>query len=379
MGNIVTYAENTLTRIKDSEFTPVDSLILSWISYFNFPSEIPALYSFEGIRFAELFRAEYFAELFRDNWNSESSRRLFTAMAASPRFRDIRVMGFTERREALTEKQFAAISFQINDDLAYVAFRGTDATLIGWKEDFNMAFQYPVPSQVDAAQYLEHAASNLTGELRVGGHSKGGNLAVYAAAAQSDSIKQRITRVYSHDGPGFIESVLESDEFMSIASKIDKTVPQSSLIGMLLEQQENYRIVKSTGFSIWQHDPLSWVVENGAFLPISELTSNARYLDRTLNQWVSSMSREDRERFVDLLFSLIDTDNITTTSELTSDWQRNLQSAARTASGMDGDAKEFLGKTVASLVGMIIRNFPELWHSKRNVTAHAELPSDSDR
>ena len=102
MGNIVTYAENTLTRIKDSEFTPVDSLILSWISYFNFPSEIPALYSFEGIRFAELFRAEYFAELFRDNWNSESSRRLFTAMAASPRFRDIRVMGFTERRETMT-------------------------------------------------------------------------------------------------------------------------------------------------------------------------------------------------------------------------------------------------------------------------------------
>lgn len=141
-----------------------------------------------------------------------------TALAASPRFRNIQMLGYTEQFDAAEEKQFAAVCFQITPDLCYIAFRGTDSTLVGWKEDFNMAFKCPVPSQKTAVRYLTDAARHCRGKILVGGHSKGGNLAVYAAVKCSEDIQKRIERVYSHDGPGF-----------------------------------------------WQHGPFSWIVDNGSF------------------------------------------------------------------------------------------------------------------
>ncbi len=360
MDNIVSYAEKTLSETDTLPFSSVDSLILSWLSYFRFPDSLSEIHDWRGVRISNLFRAEYFDDLFRRNWDPESSKRLLTAMAASPRFRNIRVMGYTEKRDAISEKQFSAISLQITDDLCYIAFRGTDSTLIGWKEDFNMAFQYPVPAQTDAADYLADAALHCTGNIMVGGHSKGGNLAVYAAANSADTVKRRISAIYSHDGPGFLSSVLESPQFTEISDRIDKTVPQSSLIGMLLEQQENYKIVKSTRFSVWQHDPFSWVVDGSSFSSVPALTSDAKYLDHVLNQWLCSLSREERERFIDLLFSLVDMENIETTAQLKAQWQKNIQIALRTASGMSPETKEFAIRTLKALFSLSIKSFPEL-------------------
>lgn len=364
MDNIVSYAEKTLNSFADQPFSSVDSLILSWVSYFRFPEAMAEIRTWNGIRLAELFQAEHFAELFRNNWDPASSRSLLTAMAASPRFRNIRVMGYTERRDAAAEKQFAAVSFQISEDLCYIAFRGTDSTLIGWKEDFNMAFQYPVPAQADAALYLEEAAEHCSGTILVGGHSKGGNLAVYAAANSTEPFRGRIGAVYSHDGPGFLDSVLKSEAFTSISAKINKTVPQSSLIGMLLEHQESFQIVKSTRFSVWQHDPFSWVIEDDHFSFVSDLTSDAKYLDHVLNQWLTSLTREERERFVDLLFSLVDTDNIETTAQLRAQWQKNIPLALHAASNLDSETKEFAGRAIKALLSLSVKSFPEIWKAQ---------------
>ena len=359
MDNIISYAEKTLATFQKLPFSAVDSLILSQFSYFRFPKTVPLIREWgAGVRIADLFRAEYFDEMFRYNWDADSSRRLFTAMAASPRFRDIRVFGYTEHRDRETEKQFAAVSFKMPDNMYYIAFRGTDSTLIGWKEDFNMAFQYPVPAQADAVRYLKKSALQCRGEIRVGGHSKGGNLAVFAAANSDENLKKRIFAIYSHDGPGFLSTVLESEKFKSVSDKINKTVPQSSLIGMLLEQQENYKIVKSNRFSVWQHDPFSWLVENGGFVPVSELTSGAKYLDGVLNDWVAALSVEEREKFVDLLFSLVDMENVKTTAELKAQWQKNIPLALRTVSGFDKQTKEFASKTVKALFSL---GWHEIW------------------
>ena len=194
-----------------------------------------------------------------------------------------------------------------------------------------MAFQCPVPAQISAAAYLSEAAAHCGGELLVGGHSKGGNLAVYAAAFCGGQVKRRINSVYSHDGPGFLPSVLESAEFAEISARVDKTVPQSSLIGMLLEHQENYRVIKSNGFSVWQHDPFSWAVESGGFSPVPGLTSNARYFDRVLNEWVAALTAAEREQLVELLFGLVDTENVQTTSQLRAEWKQSLPTAFRAA------------------------------------------------
>lgn len=362
MDNIVTYAETELAPFGQRPFSAVDSLVLSRFAYFRLPAAAKDARGWEGMRIAELFRADYYAELFRYNYDPESAKRLLTALAANPRFRDIRVCGYVEQTDPATEKQFAAMCFLLGGAV-YVAFRGTDSTLVGWKEDFNMAFQCPVPAQISAAAYLSEAAAHCGGELLVGGHSKGGNLAVYAAAFCGGHVKRRINSVYSHDGPGFLPSVLESAEFAEISARVDKTVPQSSLIGMLLEHQENYRVIKSNGFSVWQHDPFSWAVESGGFSPVPGLTSNARYFDRVLNEWVAALTAAEREQLVELLFGLVDTENVQTTSQLRAEWKQSLPTAFRAASGMSREDRDFITRIAKALVSLCVRNFPEIWHS----------------
>ena len=360
MRNMITYAEETLACFDRLPFNRVDSLILSWAAYLRLPEEHLEAHDWRGVRLGELLRAEDFGCLFQRHWNVGSSRRLFTALAASPRFRDIRVMGYTQQTDPEQEKQFSAMTFQLNGDMGYVAFRGTDSTLVGWKEDFNMAFQYPVPSQEEAERYLAQAAKHCKGELRVGGHSKGGNLAVYAAAHSAGEVQERIARVYSHDGPGFLGAVLRSGEFQAVTAKIDKTLPQSSLVGMLLEQQEKFRIVKSDRAGFWQHDPFSWLVEGNDFCFLEELTPDAQYMDKTLNRWIGSLTTAERERFVDSLYGLVDAAHIETLAQLRAEWQESVPAILRAASQLDPDTKEFLFQTGKALVSLAVKNFPEM-------------------
>lgn len=356
MKNIVSYAEENFDLMTEREFGPVDSLILSWAAYLHWPKALSRVHRFEGMRLLELFRAEYFDEIFQGMWDMEQSRRLFTALAANPRFRNIFVMGYTQQFDARIEKQFCGVCFRVLPDVCYIAFRGTDSTFVGWKEDFNMAFQYPVPSQIAAANYLAEAAGHCTGKLIVGGHSKGGNLAVYSAANCETSVQSRIERVYSHDGPGFLSEVLASPQFQAISPKLHKTLPQSSLVGMLLEQQENYRIIKSDKVSLWQHDPFSWVVHGTDFHTIDHLTADAKFWDRTLNAWILSLTPPQRERFVDALYGLFETNEISTLADFREDWIQNVPAIARTFSRLDGDTRVFLIRTVKALVALGVKN-----------------------
>lgn len=361
MNNIVTYAEKMLDSFSSRTFGTVDSLILSWLSYMHPPSDMPELFDWQGVRLAELFRAECFDKMFCNIFNQQSSKRLLTAVSANPRFRDIRVKGFTEQTDAEQEKQFAAVSFQINDDLCYVAFRGTDCTLIGWKEDFNMAFQYPVPSQEEASRYLAEAAVHSTGEIRIGGHSKGGNLAAYSAAHNFDALQDRIVKIYSHDSPGFMGPALQSKEFIAIRHILEKTLPQSSIVGMLLEQHGDFNIVKSSRFSFWQHDPFSWVMEEDNFHYVDRLAIGARYLDKTLNGWIQSHSPTERERFIDSLYDLVDIDNVTTFAQLRSGWQENIPAIINAAAHVDADTRNYIVRALGKLVLLCIKNLPEIF------------------
>lgn len=366
MKNIVSYAEDNLDTLTARPFGGVDSLILSWVSYMHFPLNVPSLHNWVGVPLKDLFRAEYFPQLFQGVWDKENSRRLFTALAASPRFRDIQVMGFTEQMDPGQEKQFAAVAFQLTPDLCYVAFRGTDSSLVGWKEDFNMAFQHPVPSQTEAARYLTKAASHCAGEILVGGHSKGGNLAVYSAAAVSPQIQARIRKVYSHDGPGFLETFLQSPGFLAIEPKIEKTLPQSSIVGLLLDHREDCQVVRSNRLSFLQHDPFSWVVEGTAF-SYDQLTADAKYWDRTLDDWLRRLSEEERERFVESLYSILTSVDIADFAEFRAGWQKNLPALMHAAANLDPDTRIFLFRVIKELASVSLRNFPEFFRDHPNL------------
>lgn len=368
MKNIVSYAEENLDSLAARPFCGVDSLILSWLSYYHLPPEVPSLHNWVGIPLRDLFRAETFPRLFRGVWDKENSRRLLTALAASPRFRDIRVMGFTEQTDPGREKQFAALTVRLAPNLTYVAFRGTDNSLVGWKEDFNMAFRHPVPSQTEAARYLADAAAHCPGDLLVGGHSKGGNLAVYAAATVSPQIQARIRKVYSHDGPGFLETFLQSLGFLAIASKIEKTLPQSSIVGLLLDHREDCQVVRSSRLSFLQHDPFSWVLE-GTDFSYDQLTADAKYWDRTLDDWLRRLSEEERERFVEALYSILTSVDITDFAQFRDGWQKNLPALMHAAANLDPDTRTFLFRIIRELASVGLHNFPEFFRAHPNLPA----------
>ena len=356
MKNIITYTQENFDCFETLPFNSVDSLVLSSAAYIHFPDVLPEVTGWKGIRLQELYCAEHFEEMFHNIPLLEDTKQLFSALAASPRFRNIRVMGYTEQFDLMTEKQFSATTFQIQPYLYYVAFRGTDSTLVGWKEDFNMAFKCPVPSQEEAVRYIEKAAIYCPGNILTGGHSKGGNLAVYAAAMCRENIQERIAKVYSHDGPGFLETTLKSDEFQKISSRIEKTLPQSSVIGMMLEHRENFNVVKSNSLGLLQHDQFTWEVEENQFIPLDHLTKNARFTDKTLTDWLHHLTEEERERFVDALYGVLNANQLTSIDDFKADWQTAIPATFQAISQLDGDTKKFILHTLKKLASLGIKN-----------------------
>ncbi len=267
---------------------------------------------------------------------SENNTKMLNAILDSERYSGVEMLYYMSHFDAKSEAQFAAVTFRIGKSSYYVAFRGTDNTLVGWKEDLNMSFACPVPAQGEAVRYLDSLGRKLgvlpalakdSGKLPavwdgnarfiVGGHSKGGNLAVYSSAFCDEALQKKIDLVYNFDGPGFNPSVLGSGGYKRICERIRTFVPQSSIVGMLLEHEEKYTIVRSTNNNIWQHDTYSWEVERSGFREIESVTNGSRFLDYTFKAWMTSLDPARRERFVDAVYRVLLDTNATTLKELT--------------------------------------------------------------
>ena len=371
MSNIVDYARHALESFDKKPMNEVDSLVLSWFAYLRLPQTFDAVRQWDGLPLRDLFYAEHFDEMLSDTWDEQNSVSLLSAMAASPRFRDARVMGYTEKLDAEQQKQFAAVTLQLNPDLAYIAFRGTDSTIVGWKEDFNLAFTCPVPAQEEAVRYATLAAEHVSGELVLGGHSKGGNLAVYAAAKSPEEVRSRFVRAYSHDGPGFMDEVLNDPDFVRVADIIDKTLPRSSVVGLLLESHDEFSIVQSTAALVMQHDPFTWETAGDAFERAENLNANAVYFDSTLSDWLRGMTVEQREELFETVYNLLveiakeDGDDLAslTTSQLYEKLAKNRALLKEAMSGLDKPTHDMLISAAKKLLSSGTRNVPELFRA----------------
>ena len=214
------------------------------------------------------------------------------------------------------ETQFSAITFILDDGTLFLAFRGTDETIIGWKEDFNMAFLSPVPGQEYSVKYVNMVTGWLHQPFYIGGHSKGGNLAVYAAMNAPEPVQRRVTAVYSLDGPGFPSQIVGSDPYRSVMPLIVKIVPDSSIVGMILETPEPMRVVRSDQKGVMQHLTFSWQVSGNDFEYLPQVSPSSQLFNRSLNGWLESLSTEDRERAVDALFSVLRSSHADSISDL---------------------------------------------------------------
>ena len=348
-GTFLTYVQTQLDGFDARPLCLVDSLVLSWLAYFRLTPALDSARTDEGIALHELMRAEDFDEMFGTSFDADGSRELLFAVCASPRFRSVRLTRLRFKTDADAEEQFAAMTFLLPTGEAYLAFRGTDSTLVGWKEDFNMASSCPVPAQEEARAYVERVASSVAGPLYLGGHSKGGNLAVYAAATVPRAVQDRVLAAFSHDGPGFPPAFLEGEGYRRVRGRVAKMVPKSSVIGLIMDDGADVRVVESSGVSILQHNPFLWEVEGRDFVYADGLTASARYLSSTIESWMNRFEPEERRRFIDTLFDVLGATGAERFADIRGDWRTSVPAMREAVDALDPEQRECVGEVVRAL------------------------------
>lgn len=345
--------------LEKSEFNEIDSLILSRFSYFPFDTIIKENEVLTIKELNERFQKEDVNNL-PILWKDDVD--LFPLMGESKRFGEMLATKYINKIDVEQEKQFSAITILMPDDTLYVSYRGTDDTIVGWKEDFNMSFKSHTASQISAKKYLENIAQEYPNKrIRVGGHSKGGNIAVYASTFVSNEVKNRIINVYNNDGPGFCEDVIESPEYQEIVKKVHTYIPQLSVIGRLMNHKEKYTVVKSTQKGIMQHDLYSWQLLGNKFITLKELTNSSEFIDKTIKGWLENIKPDKREQVIDVVFEILNTTDAQTIKDLKSNWFMNAKTILSTYKNIDRDTKEMIWQTLNALFKIAKNNiFEEL-------------------
>lgn len=328
----------------------VDSLALCQLCYLKFDGMVSGLSEDKDfVSMRQVADHEDYEHLFADERFARDNRALFEAMLESARFGGMRMNYYADVVETDRETQFSAITFLLEDQTIYIACRGTDETIVGWKEDFNMAFLFPVPGQEHCLDYVCRVAGRIPGTFYLGGHSKGGNFAVYAAMMCPEQVRERILKVYSMDGPGFRPEIREKCGYEKIADRIVKILPHSSVIGMLFETDTRYRVVESRSFGLLQHDPYTWLVEDDNFVYVDDLYEIRRFTDSTINEWILSLNEEQLRTFVDTLYQVVSASQAENLIDFTADWHKNMNVVIMALREVDEDTVRVLKTVVRAL------------------------------
>lgn len=375
MANILDYlAWRGDISFKEDPFNEVDNLVLSWLAYVHLDGILPTGVCNVSVTIAEaakrFFEIYDLEEKLKEYSLTRTSALLFHKMMDCPRFANMRILNYVNHISVELQQQFSAMTIEIGEGLLYVAFRGTDDTIVGWREDFNMSFLPSVPSQLEAVEYLNASVRDRSERLVLGGHSKGGNLAVYAAIHCDPQIKSKILRVFNNDGPGFLSEVLQSDEYQEMLPRITTIVPESSIIGMLLGHEEEYEIVRSSQRGIMQHDAGTWEVERNGFVYLDSLSNSSKFFDKSIKEWVYQMDEEQRKLFVDGLFQMLEASGAKTTGELYTLGFKNVTGAVKAFTGMDTDMKQkmlLIGRYLFNIIKQNLRT-----ERKKVITAWIE-------
>lgn len=367
MGTILEYLKKYGDySLAKKPFCDVDSLVLSQLSYLKFDGIVPGPEEHgASVSLKEIASHPDYDRLYADERYRKDNTALFTGVLNSRRFGEIRLWNYVNLIDPEQESQFSAVVCGFPGGLAYVVFRGTDETIVGWKEDLNLAFSEPVPGQLHSVPYLEQAARTIDGGFYVGGHSKGGNLAVYASMHCSAAVRERIERIYDHDGPGFRPEIRKQGAWQEIEGRIHKTVPRSSLVGMLLYIDGDYRVVESKTLGIAQHNPYSWRVKDGDFCFADEIRPGRKFVDQTLNEWILSLDQEQMRIFVDTLYGVVQASETDNLIDFTAHWFQSLHKIGKAIGEVDEETAGVVLQIMRALFEMLSLHAKEQAQSKR--------------
>ena len=310
----------------------------------------------EAVYLYEIADTMDYEKVFMDERYRKDNIELFEAMVDSKRFRRMRMNCFSDITSVLAETQFTALTVFLEDGPTVVIYRGTDETMVGWKEDFNMCFKEPVTGQTLSAMYLQQVSGMFEGDFIVTGHSKGGNFAIYASMNVEDKIQNRIEKVYSFDSPGFRPEILESVDFNKIEDRIIKYLPHSSIFGMLMQSEENYQVVECFSIGVLQHNPYNWQVAGNEFKKVDKLHRRSVFFNETYNEWLYSLSDEELHAYSEIWYHIMQEANITTMLDFTKEPGKALTNLIDAIRETDDKTKEMAKELAHGLMEVAREN-----------------------
>lgn len=371
MSHIVSYIKRQQDKtFQDEAFNEVDALVLAQFIYLKLDGLVPTISEKkEAVYLYDLADHLDYDKVFADERYRKDNVELFNAMAESKRFRRMRMNYFSDITSVLAETQFSAMTVFLEDGPVVIIYRGTDETMVGWKEDFNMSFKEPVTGQSLSALYLQQVSELVEGKYTVLGHSKGGNFAVYASMNVEEKIQNRIEKVYSFDSPGFRPEILESVDFNRIKDRIIKFLPHSSIFGMLLQSKEDFQVVECFSIGILQHNPYNWQVSGNEFKKLDKLDRGSVFLSETYNEWLYGLTDEELHAYSEIWYQIMQEANITTMLEFAKEPGKSLIHLIDAIRETDDKTKEMakeLAKSLAEVAKENIRYYAKKYIKKRS-------------
>lgn len=376
MGNIMDYISwrGDLT-FAQSPFNEVDNLILACLSYVNL-DRIPAVTRQKGIELKKLVKEfkklHTIKELEADKSFIRLAPFMMFEMAESVRFGNCVIRNYVNEIVTEAEQQFSAVEIVLDDGTSYISFRGTDDTIIGWKEDFNLSTGV-VPAQERAVEYMQRISDKASGMLRVGGHSKGGNLAIYGSV-MCKSVHDKILEIYSNDGPGFSKEFQESPETAEMMPKIIRIIPEYSIIGTLLEHEKQPIIVASTSRGLLQHDGFSWEVQGPGLVRRDSLNKTALRFIEILHKWIDGMDMEQKRLLIEDLFATLQASGYENLSEVQSGGIKSLAAMVKRLDKFAPESRGMMQELLTAICGGWLEQLQE--HTKDKLSAIPQSFSD---
>ena len=336
------------------EINEIDLGIFSILSYNDYLEELIIEENYKSLTIKEIVKIMADKNLmFLEKGNPQFKIQcldLLSLISTKKRYQDIRVFAYSNNFEIENDLQFAAISFLLPTGDIVISYRGTDASLIGWKEDFMMSFKKSVGAQDCGKQYLDKIASITDNKLILVGHSKGGNIALYSALMSTSEIHKRIKMVYSFDGPGFNEKTLQTFEESDIKDKMKTLVPQGSVIGILMQHEEPIEIIYSNkGNGATQHMIFSWEVKIDTFRRHEKRETTSLIFDKSIRNWLTKLDEKEMEQFIESTFEITNSIGLIDFVGMKKKPFQTIYSLISTFSKSDKDSRKLMDKVLTKL------------------------------
>lgn len=333
----------------EEELNEVDAVILSLLSYIDFSDIIPGIKK-EKILLkdaAKIFFQQYTKKEIDHNILAvRNAIHLLEKIKDTARYQNLYLYNYYY--EVNFDMQFGALCILLPNKKIYVSYEGTDNYISGWKEDFMLSYKFPTNAQIKAVWYLNQVIGFFSPKIYVGGHSKGGNLALVASMFCKKRIRNKIEKVFNHDGPGLRKKEFESKEYQKILPKLLTYVPKNCFIGILLRHSDNYIIVDSKNKGIMQHDATSWIIDKNQ-LKKAQLSPFSKKLEKAVANWLEQLDDQQREKFVNSLFLILNKAEINDLNEVKAAKLSNMMKILKETKNIDKETRNMIMVCLKSL------------------------------